>query len=537
MKASPLIPYLISLRRRLRLRAAWLSIQRTIWIPLVVVIGIQIVGRLVPIQGLSLWAISPFIVWFCAICFYSLLYLRSFPDLAQEVDLELSLKERLSTALELNSQDTQSGKSRTSELQTLQLNDALISIKEINPQNAFPLNWLSRPLIAAACLFVIALLLIYVPNPMNVLLAEREAVEQSTLEQAQLIIELKNDINLSDNLTPEEIDELVQQLEELIQQLTENPGDREKALADLSKLEENLRRQIDPNSNLRQATLDAIAAQMQSLVQQENFNELSTSQVLEQFASELLNMDIAEKQILAERFAQLAAQAAQSGDLALAQALASLSQASLSDNSNDARQAASNMAAAIEQAQKELSSQSTLQQTLNQLQSSSQAIAKAGNTGNQIASQESMTSTGQGQTSGSGQGKQSGQGQSGQGQSGGGTKADTLPPGTGAGQAKNPENIDTELSIGALGEQIFIPWERRPPEGPEVNITGQDTGQGETITREIQNPSTGMTANALIPYQYVYTQYMESAQQAIDRAHIPSDYRDLVRDYFSQLEP
>jgi hypothetical protein len=219
----------------------------------------------------------------------------------------------------------------------------------------------------------------------------------------------------------------------------------------------------------------------------------------------------------------------------LAQALASISQVSLSGDSNAASQAASDMAAAMEQAQSELFTQSSLQQTLNQLQSSSMAIARAGNTSNQTASQGPNTGNSQGQTAG--QGNQSGQGQSGQGQSGGGTKADALPPGTGSGQAKKPENIETERSIAALGEQIFIPWERRPAEGPEVNITGQDTGQGQSVSREIQNPSTGMTTNALIPYQYVFTQYMDAAQQAIDRVQIPPDYRDLVRDYFSQLEP
>ena len=492
---------------------------------------------MVPIQRLTLWAISPPIIWLFGILFYYLLPLRSISDIAQEVDLELGLKERLSTALELDTLDTQSPKSQATELQTLQQNDALASIKEINPKNAFPLYWLPRSLLTSAGLIVITLLLIYIPNPMDALLAERVAVEQSTSEQAQLINELKHEIELNNDLNPEVQAELLRQLEELIQQLADNPGDREKALADLSKLEEDLRRQLDPNSDLRQAMLDAVAAQMQSLIQQENLNQLSTTQVLEQFASELANMDDTEKQIMAGKFAQLAAQAAQSGDQALAQTLASISQASLSDDSNTTMQAASDMIAALEQAQSELFSQSTLQQTINQLQSSSQLIAQAGNTGNQTASQESISGTGTGQGQTSGQGNQPGQGQSGQGQSGGGTKADTLPPGTGSGQARNPENMDTGLSIAALEESIFIPWERRPAEGPEVNITGQDTDQGQTITREIQNPSTGMPANALIPYQYVYTQYLDAAQQAIDRVQIPPEYRDLVRDYFSQLEP
>ncbi len=70
-----------------------------------------------------------------------------------------------------------------------------------------------------------------------------------------------------------------------------------------------------------------------------------------------------------------------------------------------------------------------------------------------------------------------------------------------------------------------------------MSIPGQDTGQGETITRENPNPSGGLPGNALIPYQQAYTQYLEAAQQAINRSEIPTGYRDLVRDYFTQLEP
>ncbi len=121
--------------------------------------------------------------------------------------------------------------------------------------------------------------------------------------------------------------------------------------------------------------------------------------------------------------------------------------------------------------------------------------------------------------------------------SGGGTKADTLPPNTGSGQAGRPEDSDTGGASGELGEQVFIPWERRPSEGQEMSIPGQDSGQGETITRENPNPSGGLPGPALIPYQQVYTQYFEAAQQAINRADIPPAYRDLVRDYFTLLEP
>lgn len=537
MSSSSLAPYLITLRRRLRLRDGWLLTQRTFWMSLVVMIGILGIGRLVPIRGLILWVIFPFCVWLCAVLSYSLLRLRPLPDIALEVDLELGFKERLSTAIELETQIAQPQISQLADLPTLQQTDALKTVQAVNPSNAFPFYWLHRPMLTTAVLLLIALVLIYLPNPMDALLAERAAIEQAAQEQAQIIKELNDEIELNSKLSPEMQAELLHQLEELTQQLRDNPGDREKALADLSKMEEELRRQLDSNTDLRQASLDAIASQLQSLIQQENANTPTPTEALEQFTSVLANMSDTERRDLAEALAQMAAQAAQSGDQSLAQALASLSHASLSGDSDAAMQAASELAEAMEQAQSDLAVQSTLQQTLDQLQNSSQAIAQAGGSGYQTASQDSIKSSGSGQGQTPGQGNQPGQGQSGQGQSGGGTKADTLPPGTGSGNTEKPNNIDTGVESAELGEQIFIPWERRATEGPEVSISGQDTGQGETITREKPNPSAGMPGSALIPYQYVYTQYFDAAQQAISRSQIPPTYRDLVRDYFSQLEP
>ena len=48
---------------------------------------------------------------------------------------------------------------------------------------------------------------------------------------------------------------------ELAERLRENPGNREEALADLSRLEENLQRHVDPNADARQAALDALVGE------------------------------------------------------------------------------------------------------------------------------------------------------------------------------------------------------------------------------------------------------------------------------------
>ena len=61
------------------------------------------------------------------------------------------------------------------------------------------------------------------------------------------IDELKEEIENSEALSPELQEELVRQLDELAQELRKNPGDREKALADLSKMEEELRTALQEN--------------------------------------------------------------------------------------------------------------------------------------------------------------------------------------------------------------------------------------------------------------------------------------------------
>lgn len=537
MSASPLTNYLINLRHRLRLRDGWLLAQRTLWILLSVMSGILWIGRLVPIQGLDRWVLILIIFWLCALLLYSLLRPRSLPDIAREVDLELGLKERLSTAIELEIHFAQSPTSQIHDLQTFQQIDALTTVQTIDPQIAYPLHWLRRPMLGASVLLLVTLALIFLPNPMDTVLAERSAVEQATQEQAQIIEELNQEIKQNSELSTENQAELLKQLEELSHQLRDNAGDREKALADLSRMEKELRRQLDPNADLRQASLDAFALKLQPLGQQNNTDPSNPTEVLEQIASDLANMSDTEIQDLAETLAQIAAQAAQSGDQSLAKALATMSQASLNGDSEGTLQAAKDIAEAMTQAQSDLAAQSTLQQSLDQLQSSSQAIAQAGNSGQQKSSQQSGKSNGSSQGQTPGQGNIPGQGQSGQGQSGSGTKADKLPPGTGSGQTGNPENKDTGGATAELGEQVFIPWDRRLSEGSEISIPGQDTGQGKSFTLEKPNPSAGIPSSVLIPYQYVYTQYYDAAQQLISRSEIPPVYRDLVRDYFSQLEP
>jgi len=82
-----------------------------------------------------------------------------------------------------------------------------------------------------------------------------------------------------------------------------------------------------------------------------------------------------------------------------------------------------------------------------------------------------------------------------------------------------------------------VPWERRPGSGEEVTLPGQDSGQGESQVREQENPLPGTPGEALVPYYEVYYEYLNAANQAMERTYVPSGLQEYVREYFSRLEP
>jgi hypothetical protein len=525
--------------RRLRLRYGWLLAQRSLWVACMAAVLIQLAGRIRPVDRLWLWTLTPLAVWLLAVVGLSLL--RPLPPIrvARRVDAELGLKERLATALTLGGWKAErlEGNARPFSHPTFQLtlvalqhHDALAVACAIRPHQSFPLHWLRRPLLLAAILVAVTVPLAMLPNPMDAVLVERAAVAQAAEEQAEQIEKLREEIEKAQELTPEERKELLRQLAELAEQLRANPGDREEALADFSKIEEALRQKLDPNADARQAALEALAAQMQALAGTESGKKADLSdaaEALEKLAEKLAEMDAAEQEALAQSLAQMAARAAQAGDSTLAQALATLAQAAQPGDSDAASLAAQAAVDALAQARSELADQVALRQALSQLQESRQAVAQAGQ------------GQGQGQVAaqGQGEGQGQGQGQGGMPGSGGGTQADTLPPANRTGEAGRPQGDGRPGATGELDQQVYVPWERRQGSGDQVTITGQDTGQGETQVREQKEPLPGAPGEPLVPYHEVYYDYLDAVHQAMERSYIPSGLKDYVREYFSQLEP
>ena len=528
--------YLRRFAWRLRLRDSIDGSQRRLWFFTLVALSIQGIGRFIPIPNLSGWTFGVFIVGLLGILIYNLAKKLPPMQVARRIDTDQNLKERLSTALVL--QHTQT--TFNPNLIRAQFSDALSTLRNIQDIQVLPAKWSRNSLSAAAVLMGITIILALAPNPMDLILAQRQAISQAANEQADQILKLAQEMGDNQELTPEERGQLERLLAELAETLRANPGDLEKALADLSRVEQTLRQQSNPSQSTRQANLDSLVSRLESLsgLQQDpNRSQLeSSAQAIEEFARQVGSMDQAQRQELGDALAQMAAQSAQAGDMSLAQALSALSQAARSGDQSAALQASQEARQALESSQAEFAKQAALEQALAQLQSSRQALAQTGQAVAQASSGQSAA--GQNPSQGAGQGQ--GQGQNsrqGSPSGGGGSTANTLPPATRQGRANRPQGNAPDAQASDLPEQIYAPWQRSPGNGGELFIPGQDTGQGETQTSEGGNPLPGSASPSLVPYYEVYFNYLNAANQAMQQSYIPANLLSYVRAYFTQLEP
>jgi len=563
-----LFPYLTRFRRRLRLRDGWRWLQRSAWVPALGALLIQALGRLLPIERLDLWSLAPFAVWLLAVPAYAAFYPAPAMRVARRVDLELGLRERLSTALAFAPQpQARTAASRPAgegapanearpyadpRLLAVQYADALQAAQTVDTRRDFPLAWQPRPLRLPRALVMLAVGSAVLPNAMDITLAERRAVRQEAARQAERVEQIRREIEQEQALSPEEREELLRRLAELAEQLRANRGDLEQAMADLSNVEKELQARIDPNAAAQAANLQALADRLSALANRRRDPSASAAQAaaeaLAALAEQMEGLSPEQQQQLAQQLAQAAAQAAQAGDQALAQALSSLAQAAQTGDAQAAAAAAQDVEVALAQTEGRLNDQEALEGAIARLQQGRQALSQAAQAAVAAAQAGQMgpnAMTGQpgnqpGQPGQQGQAGQQGQ-NPGQGQGvgpGGGSNSNRLPPGQSGGRPNvRPQGDAPITDPGQLAGQVYSPWQRPAPSGDQLFIPGQDTGQGETQTSQGQSNQPGSSNPALVPYSQVYYNYFTAASQAIQAGHIPSSLSTYVKEYFTQLAP
>lgn len=71
--------------------------------------------------------------------------------------------------------------------------------------------------------------------------------------------------------------------------------------------------------------------------------------------------------------------------------------------------------------------------------------------------------------------------------------------------------------------------------GSQVDLPGTGDPGDQVIGQGPTGPQNN--GNVTVPYNQVYGNYSDAARTAVDNGEVPADLRDIVRDYFSSLEP
>lgn len=540
-----LYAHLTRLGRHLRWHDALRLAASTLWPALLLAALIQVAGRLWPLPDRHLWAALPLEIWLMGVMLYSLLRPLTLRQIALRLDRELCLKDRLATALELEEQEkfhafeskapygqpSSLPTFQSSPLSTLQLADALSVAQRLTPQ-MLPWHLPRRPLWWAGGLLALTLVLTFLPNPIDAILVQQAAIQAAAQKQTAAIEATRHELEQSTDPTSEDRAKALQTLAELMKELSANPGDLEQALAQLADAQAQLRRLQDPQAAARQSAAEQIAAQLTSLARGQANKSTDLNQAanaLTELAAALGAMDAASQAKLADALESMAARVAPT-DAELAQALLDMARAARAGNVGKAVQAANTAQGTLARANQA----NTLQQAL------AQAQARLENSRQQLAQQGALAQgqgSGQSQAQGQGQTQRPGQGQ-GQGQQvgGGGSNANQLPAANRTGIAGAPTQPNKPATVSDT-EKVYAPGPGQQLTGKSEFVAGQEGSKGETIIREEQSPQVGATNPSLVPYRNVYQNYAKAAAEAIDQERIPSEMRDLVRDYFSQLSP
>lgn len=522
MSIDPLIVLLRPIGRRLRLRDGVELAARFAWIPLLAMGAVLLIGRLLPWPHNAWWAWSLPLMWLAGVSVWTLARPQTLMDVARRADLELALRERLSTALEL----AQDGRRFDQDLAARQRADALRAAGRVRPRRDLPIRWPRRALVGAAVALASALVLTALPNPMDAVLAERAQMAQMAREEAEKLERLADMLEGSEALDEAEQQALLQELRDLIAGLRANRGDREEALADLAELRARLRERLDPQAAARRLALDGLTAQLAELARAEGRAPGSEEAMplLAELLQNVPRMGPEERERLAQAL-EGTAMRLNTTDAALAQALQQVAAAVRRGDEGGIRTSALEATAALARAQRDLELQAALARVLSQVQNSEQRLAQAGQ-----GRQPGRGAGGDqpGQSPGQGSGSQAG--------SGGGTTANRLPPANRVGRAGDPTQPNRGYGVDST---VYAPQVelKLGPTGVSAFIPGQENPGGAVQTRESPSLQPGLVGASLVPYQQVYRQYAAEAAQAMEREYVPLGLREYVREYFTRLEP
>jgi hypothetical protein len=447
-----------------------------------------------------------------------LLRRRPVVEQARFADRQFGLRQRMIAAVEIHS-----GRLPANETMAAgQLANALAVAASVDPARDMPLavrpaNWLPAALTLAA---LVALL--WLPNPQEAVLLESREVAALAEEQAEALAALSEQIATDESLTAEQREALQQPLDEAMAALAEPGISREELTAALSQAE----------------------TEMRALSQE--FDTATVAEALTEAAASLEGSAAAAGLAAALQAGQLGQASAAAG--ALAEGLDALSPEELAELADrlDVMAGALGAAdpalqAALERAAGALAEGDTVagQEALGEVAAAlgdgagSQAAAgQAESAANQLGAARGEVAQGSGQgesTTSGGQGDGASAGQDGS-QSGSGTTGGTGQEGGAGGVSQGGGHV----------ENVFVPGPvDLEGEGEALELDAECLADPASCGPVLNAPSTnpGQSGGSVVPYDQVFGQYRDAAFEALSAEDIPLRLQDLVRDYFTALEP
>ncbi len=511
---------------------------------------------------------------------YTLVFPRSLADKARYFDIEFGLRERVSTAFEL-----MHGRIKTHpEIEARQIADALAQARAIDPSERIGLDFRPRELGALAVLLLMMVGMVLLPALVgeDFLPAGPSAAMEAAKEDLREIIEtVAKDTDLDDV----DRQDLLEALEIALERLEEEDISEEEAFAAMSQLQSQLdalENKLEETIELDQSTTEAALEALEEFIAPSETEDLSAESAAQSDASsnlremlnalEAMNQDAA--QMSAEE-AQAAADALQaaaeelermSEDMAqqmemLAEALEDADMERLQEQLDDLRE---QVEGAQEQQRQDQNARVTLGEQSDLAQEAAEEIARQQAQGDQQepgAAQEGQPEPGEaGQQPG---GQQAEQAQARPGDSQGNQQSDRNRPGAEGNQARSQDSRSAGAGAGdGAPNNLSLPGSAGDDKGADTD--NNPTGLGEIEYEAIYSPSgiggggqdeirlrtdPGDTTVAegefddnplgesRVSYDTVFSEYQNAANRALESDYVPLGLRDVVRDYFTSLEP
>jgi hypothetical protein len=413
----------------------------------------------------------------------------------------------------------------------------------------------TRLLGIGAALIVAAATLAALPNPQDVVRAERAADRIAVTSAAQALEETAEE--LRDGLAAAEREELAAELEELAAALAEDSV--EEALERLESARAELAGRLDDD---RAAQATALAGLAQELGREPLAGGSSVQDQLEALAAQAESGALEDPDAIAERLKELA-DALAAGPQGLSEALAEAGRAVAGGDPQAAATALRGASGAVSDAVGRFDAQAAAAAAAG-----AAGDAVAGLRNHELAQSQGQAAQGQGQGSGQGSGEGAGAGQgSGEGQGAGQGAGEGQGQGAGEGQG-GQGNLGGAGGSGASGEigaggpgsggeggqggrgragggedqphegDLDLQTVYDPPQrlaGAEELPLGGTPGPGGTEIEVGGARGAGERNAGLVPFRDVLAEYAESAARTIEQPGYPLRLRDTVRDYFDLL--